>query len=470
MTEPRANPPARSMRRRLTVSVLLALLIFLLVDAAVVYQTTLTGINTAFDRTLLAAAKAIGDTVRHENGRITADLPYSSLDAFEAITRGRIAYRVSGLDGEVVAGTENIEPFTGEYSTRNQFPALVEFYEAQLDGEDVRVAALLQPVYVDGGYRMLSVQVAETLETRRAAAQAAVIQVLRWQTALVLLLALLVWYLVDVGLEPLASLGRQLRERNPASLTPIATSATTELKPLVASLNELISRLRGLLDTRERFVRDASHQLRTPLAVLKTQVQNARAVAETPEILSEIEASVDRATRVANQMLSLARVAASSDAAATAPVNRIDVVALCREIVVELSPLIARKEIEFALEGEEPVTWRLANDWMLRELIRNLLSNAIKYTPEGGQVGINVTTDVARRISIEVWDSGPGMSTERLAAPFQPFVTSGVGGGAGLGLVICRDISLQLNATLDIANRTDETGRVIGLRVLFATG
>lgn len=452
-------------------SALTAVMAFLLIDTLFVYRSALEGINKAFDRTLLAAAKAIGDTVRYEGGRLMADLPYSSIDAFEAITRGRIVYRVSGPDKELVSGAATLEPFVGEFVARSPYPALVEFYEERLDNEDVRVAALLQPVYMGGGYAMVQIQVAETLETRRAAAQSAVRELLSWQAVLLVALAALVWYLVGVGLEPLAQLGRQLRERHPASLVPLPATRTVELQPLVTALNDLVARLRGLLDSRERFVRDASHQLRTPLAVLKTQVQNARASElPGPEALAEIEVSVDRATRIANQMLSLARVASSADVAATAPVNRIDVVAVCRDVVVELSPLIAQKHIDFALEGEATLWWRLANDWMLRELMRNLVSNAIKYTPAGGRGGVRVSTDAARRVRIEVWDSGPGMPSERLHAPFQPFVTTGVGGGAGLGLVICRDIALQLNASLDIENRIDQiTGQPVGLRVTFAT-
>jgi Signal transduction histidine kinase len=106
---------------------------------------------------------------------------------------------------------------------------------------------------------------------------------------------------------------------------------------------------------------------------------------------------------------------------------------------------------------------------MLRELIRNLLSNAVKYTPVGGKAGIEVCTDSARRVLITVWDSGPGMSAERLQAPFQPFVTSDQGQGAGLGLVICRDIALHLHAFLEIENRLGPDGTVAGLTVRFTT-
>ncbi len=467
-----ASSPMSSMRHRLTVSVLCALLLFLATDAALIYRTTLSAVNSAFDRTLLAAAKAISDTVRVEGSRVTAHLPYASLDAFEAMTQGRIVYRVTDPDGRLVSGLAAITPFEGEFTSRNQYPALVEFYEERLESEDMRVAALLHPVYLQGEYRMVQIQVAETLELRRAAAQRTIRETLRWQLLMLIALAVLIWYLVGVGLEPLASLGRQLRDRSPASLTPLAPTSSKELTPLVDALNDLIRRLRSLLDARERFVRDASHQLRTPLAVLKTQVQNARTTPEGRDLaLAEIETSVDRATRIANQMLSLARVAASADAAATAQQQRIDVVALCRDVVIELSPLIAKKSLDLALEASQPVSWRLAHDWMLRELVRNLVSNAVKYTPYGGRVGIEVATDAARRIAITVWDSGPGMSPERLEAPFQPFVTSGIGQGAGLGLVICRDIALHLNASLEIENRIDpETGAVLGLTVRFITG
>lgn len=468
--------PARpiSIKRRLTLWILAALVTFLIVDTTVIYQNTLQSINVAFDRTLLASARAIGDTVKFENGKLSASLPYATLEVFEAVTRGRIVYRVTDFEGGFLSGYPDLPPHDGVFPKRSPYAALAAFYEDRFENEAVRVAALLQPVYVGAGrddaYRMVTVQVAETLELRKSLAQQALISTLDRQVIFLMLLCTLVWWLIARGMRPISELRRELLERDPESLTPIATPAPRELKPLVEALNEVMARLKRVLDNQQRFVRDASHQLRTPLAVLKLQVQNAQRGDVAPELaFRQLADSVDRATRVANQMLALAKVA-QLDAQPADSAEATDLQILARELAVECSPLIADKELDFALEtydnhGAAGGGFRAkGHEWLILELIRNLLSNAIRHTPRGSSFGIDIRA-AGNVILISVWDSGEGMDADRQSKLFEPFSTGDPVEGTGLGLVICRDICKSLGSRMTLTNRSVAEPGARGLRV-----
>ncbi len=454
-----------SIRRRLAVLILGALVTFLIIDTTVIYQNTLESINIAYDRTLLASARAIGDTVKFEEGKLSASLPYATLEVFEAVTRGRIVYRVSDFDGGFLSGYQELPKHNGVFPKRTPYAALASFYEDKFEGDPVRVVALLQPVYDGQSYRMVTVQVAETLELRKSLAQQGLISTLDRQVIFLMILSVLMWWLIGRGLRPISVLRRELLQRDPDSLSPLVTPAPRELRPIVEALNEVMARLKGVLDNRQRFVRDASHQLRTPLAVLKAQVQNAQRGDLPPDVaFGELSQSVDRATRVANQMLALAKVAQLESEAPEAP-EETELVSLARDLAVECSPLLADKALDFALEAPEqqPVVVS-AHEWMIRELLRNLVSNAIRHTPPESAIGIDIVL-AGRTVLMSVWDSGPGLDAEREAKLFEPFSSGDPNSGSGLGLVICRDICRAVGARLTLRNRGRAEPGVSGLRV-----
>jgi two-component system sensor histidine kinase TctE len=198
-------------------------------------------------------------------------------------------------------------------------------------------------------------------------------------------------------------------------------------------------------------VRDTSHQLRTPLAVLKAQVQSAlRGDVEPRQALGEINETVERATGLANQMLSLAKVEQlkqQADAQVT------DLAEPVRAVSLDLAPLVADKDIEFDIETQAaPV---LAHDWMLRELARNLLHNAIRHTPAGGALSVRVRREADAAVLV-VSDSGPGVAPELQPRLFQPFSAGDVRSGSGLGLAICHEIVRALGGSIQLENREKE--------------
>jgi two-component system sensor histidine kinase TctE len=442
--------------------ILLPVIGLIVVNTFSLYAQALAAVNTSYDRTLLASAKVFGEQldveVYDELSRLRATVPYSALEAFEADNRSRLFYRVSSLSGEMVSGFAQLPFWRGTLPQRPPYAALVDFYNDRYQDEEVRVAVLLQPVASLNGRGMAVVQVAETLELRRTLARQILIDTIWRQALLVAVIALVAVIVVQRGMRPVRRLSDQLKARTEGDLTPIsAPDAPRELLPLVDATNQVMTRLSHLLDNQKRFVRDTAHQLRTPLAVLKTQVQSAlHGDIEPRQALLEINDTVERATVLANQMLSLAKVEQLRQQPDTS-VN--DAAEMVRSVALELSPLVAGKDLDFEI-ATTPAPVR-CHEWMLRELTRNLLHNAIKQSPAGGTLSVRVLAD-ANSVALTFADSGPGIAEALRARLFQPFSPGDARSGSGLGLAICHEIVRALGGTITLENRENH-GRISGL-------
>jgi two-component system sensor histidine kinase TctE len=451
-----------SLRRYLLLGILVPVLAVVGINTASLYAQALDAADTAYDRTLLASAKAIGELLEvgedDSPPRLRATLPYSALEAFEADNRSRMYYKVAGFGGEMVSGFADLPTARPPNGQPSVYAALVHFYDDHYQGEPVRMAVLLQPVSGQAGQGMATIQVAETLELRHTLARRLLAQTL-WQQAVLLgVIALVVVVVVQRATRPVRELSQRLQSRAADNLAALPTAdAPRELQPIVEATNAVMARLANLLEHQKRFVRDASHQLRTPLAVLKAQVQSAqRGDVAPPQALAEIATTVQRATELANQMLALAKV---EQLRQQSPDSAVRWDTLVREVALDVSALIAEAQLDFDIETTAaPVQ---AHEWALRELTRNLLHNAIKHTPPGGRLAVRLVADV-RSAALTVADSGPGISADQRQRLFQPFAAAGPRGGSGLGLAICREIVLSLQGSIELNNR-QHGGRTDGL-------
>lgn len=461
MAEVRKPRAGLSLRRYLLLGILVPVGLFMLVNTITLYHQALDAVNTAYDRTLLASAKSIGELIEVEGvgaqARFRTNVPYSALEAFEADNRSRMVYRISTVQGELIAGTPDLPLWQGRLPDKGPYAALVDFYDDAVRGDAVRVAVLLQPVASRLGLGMVTIQVAETLELRQTLARQILIDTLLRQSLLAIVIALVVVLVVQRATRPVRALSAGLRLRAEDDLTAIAApDLPRELRPLVDATNQVMARLGNLLDHQKRFVRDASHQLRTPLAVLKVQVQSAlRADVPATEALHEINHTVERATVLANQMLALAKVEQLRQQSDT---QVLDLAAVVRAIALDLAPLIADKNLDFGIETT-PAPIR-THEWMLRELVRNLLHNAIKHAPEGSVLSVRLLTD-RQFAALTVSDNGPGIPAELRKRLFQPF-SAGRSDGSGLGLMICREIALAMGGQIVLDNR-ESHGHTHGL-------
>jgi two-component system sensor histidine kinase TctE len=452
-----------SLRRRLVLGILLPVIALIAFNSISLYRQALKAADTAYDRTLLASAKSIGELLEVSgdaaHAQLRATVLYSALEAFEADNRSRLFYKVSGFQGEMVSGFEDFPAWRGKLPTQGPYAALVDFYDGRYRDTPVRVAVLLQPVSGPNGQGIATIQVAETLELRQTLARQILTETLWRQALLVLVIALVVVLVVQRATLPVRQLSAQLLARSEGDLAPVAApDAPREWMPLVDATNQVVSQLKHLLEHQKRFVRDASHQLKTPLAVLKTQVQSAlHGDVEPMQALAEINTTVERATQLANQMLALAKVEQLRQQLEPAPLQ--DWAQVTRAVALDLSALIADSQLDFDIATvAAPIR---SFEWALRELTRNLLHNAIQHSPAHGRLSIELVAD-ARYAALTITDSGSGLGERQRQQLFLPFAAGDPRKGSGLGLAICHEIVLSLGGSISLENVL-QAGRVTGL-------
>jgi two-component system sensor histidine kinase TctE len=450
-----------SLRSTLLLGILLPLVAIMAVNTVGLYRQALRAADTAYDRTLLASAKAIGELLEvsgsGDAAHVQGTVAYAALEPFEADNRSRMYYKVSGFAGEMVSGFADLPPWRGTLPVKGLYAALVDFYDDRYRDQPVRVAVLLQPVASTGGRGMATIQVAETLELRQTLARQILVETLWRQAALLAVVAAIVVLVVQRATRPVREISQHLQGRRENDLAAIDTGAAPrELLPLLDATNQVMARLARLLDHQKRFVRDASHQLRTPLAVLKTQVQSAqRGDVEPVQALKEIGHTVESATQLANQMLALAKV---EQLRQQGDAPQLDWATIVQAVALDLAPLMADRRLDFELHSVAAIV--NAHEWALRELTRNLLHNAIKHAPVGSPLALRLALDGAHA-RLTVSDHGGGISAElrqRLFEPFSPGAPAAeVRGGAGLGLAICADIVDSLGGRISLDNRMQGT-------------
>ncbi len=470
----KARGTRHSLRTRLLLSILAPTLLLVGLEAAVLYQQALRAANEAYDRTLLASAKAIGELLEvaapaSEGAPHTlrAVVPYAALEPFEG-GESRLVYSVTGFQGELVSGYVGMPAWRGKLPDTTPYRALVDFYDGSFEEEPVRAVVLLQPVVGTAGFGMARIQVAETLELRRAMAGRILLDTLWSKAALVAVLLLVVGLAVQRATRPVQALSASLAGREASDLTPVsAPDAPLELAPIVEATNGVLARLAQLHEHQRRFVRDVSHQLRTPLAVLKAQVQSARR-GDVPAALAlqEIDATVQSATELANQMLALAKVEQLRQQGLSSALPPEPWDEVVRAVSLELAPLMAAGDIDFELVAAPALVH--AHAWVLRELARNLLHNAIKHSPRGAVLVVRIGAENAEAV-LEVDDSGPGLAPGQLDQLFRPFSASGAQAGAGLGLAICHEIVRSLGGHLSLGNHAQRQGLVARARLPLAS-
>ena len=403
--------------------------------------------NAAYDRSLLGAIKALDLNISTTSGGLAVELPYRQFEFFQLTASGSVYFRVATVDGLVEIGSPDLPAPPRPLQT-----GVPQFYDAPYFGEALRLGAyrrvLDQPIG-DRGAQEVVIQVAEGNASRREFTQRFVERAALRDAAVLGLMALVLALLVAVALRPVSRLARQVGERGPTDLTPLdASHLPGDIRPLVGAVNQQLARTQQLMAQQRTFLDDASHQLRTPLATLRTQLDYALREPDPTRLqptLAALSSQLDHATRCTNQLLALAR----SDTAAL-QLQGFDLGELVRSTALALLPLARQRELDFGVDvadGEIPAQGDPA---LLREALGNLAHNAIRHAPIGGEVTLQAEAgEDGWRIT--VLDNGPGLAPEIAARAGERFVRGGSAAGAGLGLAIARSIierhggQLQLN-------------------------
>ena len=411
-----------------------------------------------FDRALEYNAVALAQLVTVSHNRVQFNLPLPARELLRADDADTIYYQVLGASGEFLSG-ERALPLPPD--SEGAFFGEVRIRDAEVNGADVKIAYIWVKLSIPGAKPAL-VQVAETLEKRALLATEIVKGVMLPQFVILPLAVLLVWLALVQAIKPLNQLEERIRARQSDDLSPIdAQSVLLEVAPLVSSVNDLLTRLKESIATQKRFLADAAHQLKTPLAGLLMQADLAqREGADTEELkqsLRQIGRSSLRATHTVNQLLALARAEGGGTAMSSVTC---DLAELTMEVVRDCVPRALDKHIDVGFEGAQPGApgAQLAgNPTLLKELIRNLVDNAINYTPSSfdkpGIITARVLTDPFSKILVlQVEDSGPGVPLVERELIFQPFYRAlgTEADGSGLGLRIVTEIAQQHNATVSV--------------------
>ncbi|MFM7802074.1 MAG: ATP-binding protein, partial [Limnohabitans sp.] len=304
-------------------------------------------------------------------------------------------------------------------------------------------------------------QVAETLEKRSVLAREIIRGVMLPLFVILPLSVLLVWLALTRGIKPLNELEDRIRQRKPNDMSPLdEKTVPSEVVPLVSSINDLLVRLQGSIATQKRFLADAAHQLKTPLAGLRMQADLAqRSDANAQDLkqsLKQIGLASTRATHTVNQLLALARAESSGMGMAT---QTCDLSMLTMEVVKESLPRAMELRIDLGFEGPEPHQAMLSgNPTLLKEMVRNLIDNALNYTPstetQPGVVTARVCANADNGWRLEVEDSGPGIAVSERERVFEPFYRAlgNEADGSGLGLAIVREITNKHHASVSISD------------------
>jgi len=315
-----------------------------------------------------------------------------------------------------------------------------------------------------------ALQVAHAMDDRREIAAQTALRTLLPFAVMIPVLGILMWYAVGVGLRPLDTMSRAVGKRRPDAMAPLAEDRLPdELRPLAGSLNALLARLSDALAAQRRFTADAAHELRTPLAALKLQVELAARAADPASrtaAFAELNAGVDRATHLVEQLLTMARLEPGAPARAFGPV---DLPALARDAVVARAALAADKHQDLGLARAAAVAVR-GDPATLAVLIANLLDNALRYTPPGGRIDVALDDEGGVAV-LSVTDTGPGIPAAERAQVFERFHRGSAAeampnsGGSGLGLSIVRRIADAHGATITLDDGPG--GRGLAVRVRF---
>ncbi|MCB2021005.1 MAG: sensor histidine kinase N-terminal domain-containing protein [Burkholderiaceae bacterium] len=442
--------------------------------------------NKPFDRQLGETARALAQQIVVLPGpqgqpQARFSLPVGTSELLRADEVDDVFYQVLGLRGEFVSGDASI-PVPLDVALGD--PGEVRFRDDTIDGRAVRVASLwIYRIGAAGGDAAAGeppgplVQVAETLGKRSRLATEIIKGVILPQFVILPLAVLLVWLALSRGIAPLNTLQKRIRGRESHDLSPIdERDVPEEVSPLVRAINDLLARLDKSMSAQKHFLADAAHQLKTPLAGLRTQAELAQRDIDAGRTdpqqlrksLQQIARSSQGAAHMVNQLLAMAR---AEDKEHFARKQEVSLAQLATETVQDFVPRSLEKRIDLGYEGPDaggtrggPPTLRVeGHALLLRELIRNLVDNALQYTPAGGMVTVRVVDDpFGQVVVLQVEDSGPGIPAAERDQVFQPFYRA-LGtdvDGSGLGLAIVREIAAQHDAelTLEDANLRHRPG------------
>jgi two-component system, OmpR family, sensor histidine kinase TctE len=443
-----------SIRSQLLKWLLIPMLALVVIDSTFLYHFAGNLEQKAFDRALLETSNDISQFIKVSNSKGLLGLDKDTKEMLLSDSSDKMFYAVKDINGRVLVGEEGIAG--GRNLQSSSFPHEPSFYFSEINNQKIRVASLPSAIKVDGKNMDVEILVAETLNKRKQLSK----QILAWILVpqLLLLLAAGVLVLVGIkrGLEPLWEVNNALATRSYRDLEPIKlTNTPREVKRLIDSANSLMSKLNQAIHSQNRFIADAAHQLRTPLAGIRAQIEltdQAQSLSEIKLRIKKISTSTERLIHLVNQFLTLAKN--QPEAIHQINFEVIDLVAIVKNVTSELSANAAIKNISLKYHGAQENVMISGDKTRIHDLVYNLIDNAIKYTSSDGKVSAELYEEEGEACLI-VEDNGMGIPAKELKLVFERFYRGDQSSdfGTGLGLAIVKEIATLHNATVEVVSK-----------------
>lgn len=443
-----------SLRRRLLLWLLAPTLLFGALALLDTWREAVSTADTVSDRVLAGSALAIAErVVVSEDGRLEVDIPYVALEMLTSNAQDRVFYRVDGPSDAFITGYDKLPEAEG------LSPERTVFADANFRGEEIRLAAISRSASTGAASIPFTVTVAETKIGRQQLANTILLRSAARMALLIIGAALIVWIAVTAALRPLEQLSREMARRNPEDMHPLDPNAPEEVGALVDALNSFMGRLGSALSGLRNFTGNASHQLRTPMTIVRTQLALASR-ADTPDAARSAIAKADDAVvqseRVLTQLMLLARIDEAASRSLTGDAVA-DLAEIARDVVADRVMKADAAGVDLGYEGAQDAPAR-GDDLLLRELLGNLVDNAVAYAGSGATVTVRARRD-GDRSALEVEDDGPGIAPDQLGAVRQRFTrATGASPGSGLGLSIVEEITALLGGALHLGPGADGKG------------
>ena len=449
---------SKSLKNTIIIRLLVPMFCFLLIETALSYWVTLHYVDKTYDRWLLNSAHSLEQEIKITDQGISVELSANALEVFSWDDLDKTYFKVMAEKQGKLAGDHALPELELEVIDG----AKPVFFNARIDNKPIRVVSV--QVKNQAIAEKVTIYVAETLNKRHEMMIDILLADLIPQLLLTVLVALYLFKNIKIILLPLHKLANQIARRSPHDLSPVTDAHVfTEVRALTDTINQLLSRLDTAIAAQQRFIANAAHQLRTPLAGLKLQAELAQRennLGMMQASLRQIQNSTDRVSHMITQLLALAR---SEPIEGSHELKRIDLYSLVHDICMEWVPKALQNQCELSFDGPNHPIWVKGDAVLLRELLANLIDNAIAYGRVNGNIVISLSSDEHPCLRVE--NDGDGISAMEQERIFERFYrTQGSpGDGCGLGLAIVKEIVDLHQAEIQISNRIDGQGTVISV-------
>lgn len=446
----------RSLKTQILLRLAIPLIFFISVESVLSYFVTLHHVDVAYDRWLLDSARSLTQEIKVRKGKVFVELPPAALEIFKWDESDKTYFKIISAEKGLIAGDKFVpEPFDAETDWTRPV-----YFDDEMYGEPVRVVSMLMTP--ENTSEKVFVHVAETLNKRRNMMTDILLADLVPQMVLVLLAGIYLVVGVKRGLQPLHMLADEIAQRSSRDLRPIPEQHVfLEVRALTDTINDLLERLALAIATQQRFIANAAHQLRTPLAGLKLQVervQREQDLSAMKPALMHIQGCADRMSHLTAQLLLLAR---SEPINGDYELRPVDLCKLAKETCMDWVPKALQRQMELSFEGSMQSLLVRGDEILLRELLANLLDNAICYGHDKGNIVVKVEPYPSPCLSVV--DDGAGIPEVEMDRVFERFyrIPGSPGDGCGLGLAIVKEIADLHQARLELSR----TGAAGGTRI-----